>query len=404
MKKIIFFFTFFIPVLSYSQISFEKAYFIDNSDNKTECLIKNIDWRNNPISFNYKIDETSEIKTGTIKDIKSFQIYNHAKYVRATLKIDRSSSDLNKLSDTRTPEFVEETLFLQQLVDGDANLYKYINGNLFRYFFKVGSREIEQLIYKPYAAEATTMAYNEEYKQQLTIALNCSNISSGKIIATAYKEKDLTDLFLKYNKCINPDYAFTSKKNKGSLNLSIRPRVNYSSLDLSNSNSKLSYEMENKIGFGFGLEAEYIFPFNKNKWSIIVEPTYLGYKSEIRTEADNISGGTIVTNVDYKDIELPIGIRHHMYINNKSNIFLNAQYVLTMNMKSSVEFKRDDNSGLNTLDLSSRPNLAFGCGYNYNNKYGVEIRYFTKRDITGNYLYWLSKYQNISLIFSYNLF
>ena len=160
--------------------------------------------------------------------------------------------------------------------------------------------------------------------------------------------------------------------------------------------------MENKIGRGFGLEAEYVFPCNKNKWSIIVEPTYLDYKSETRTVADNIVGGTVVTTVDYQGIELPMGVRHHMYINNKSHLFLNAQYVMTINMKSSVEFKRDDNSGLNSLNLISKSNLAFGFGYNYNNKYGVEIRYFTNRDITGGYLYWLSKYQNTSFILSYN--
>ena len=39
---------------SYSQIIFENGYFIDESNNRIECLIKNIDWKNNPTEFEYK--------------------------------------------------------------------------------------------------------------------------------------------------------------------------------------------------------------------------------------------------------------------------------------------------------------------------------------------------------------
>ncbi len=44
----------------YSQITFEKGYIIDNSDQKIECLIKNIDWIFNPVNLEYKISEDSE--------------------------------------------------------------------------------------------------------------------------------------------------------------------------------------------------------------------------------------------------------------------------------------------------------------------------------------------------------
>lgn len=403
MKKLILFFTLLIPILSFSQITFEKGYFIDNSDNKTECLIKNLDWRNNPVSFNYKIDEASQINTGTLKDIKLFEIYNHAKYVRATLKIDRSSSDLSKLSDTGIPVFVEETLFLEQLVDGDADLYKYVNGNLFRYFFQVGNQDIEQLIYKPFEVEPTMIAYNEEYKHQLETALICASMNSEKIKTTAYKEKDLTSLFLKYNKCADPDFEFKSKTAKGVLNLSLRPRMNFASLVLANSNSKSRFEMENKISFGLGAEAEYVFPFNKNKWSIIIEPTYQSYKAEKTTDVNNLSGGKLITTVVYNSIELPLGLRHYMYLNAQSKLFINLQYVIDLNVNSSIDFKRSDNATFNSIHVRSVPNLALGVGYNYNEKYGVEFRFFNNREVTADYYYWLSKYQNMSLILSYKL-
>lgn len=404
MRKAIFFFALLIPVFSVAQITFEKGYIVDNSDKKTECLIKNIDWRNNPVSFNYRIDDTSEIKSGNLNDIKLFEIYTKTKYVRNTLKIDRSSTDLANLSDTRKPEFAEETLFLEQLVDGDASLYKYVNGNLTRYFFKMGNDEIQQLIYKPYELEANSVAYNEDYKPQLEKALVCASISAGKINTIAYKEKDLTDLFLKYNKCVNPGYTFISKQNKGVLNLALRPRINSSSLVFANSNSRSRFEMENKISVGLGMEVEYVFPFNKNKWSVILEPTYQYYKAEKTIDVNNSVGGKLITTADYKSIELPTGIRHSMYLNDKSKIFINLQYVFDLNMNSSIEFKRTDNDTYNSLHVRAVSNFAFGLGYNYNNIYGIEFRYFTGREITADYLFWLSKYQNLSLILSYNLF
>lgn len=57
-----------------------------------------------------------------------------------------------------------------------------------------------------------------------------------------------------------------------------------------------------------------------------------------------------------------------------------------------------------TLKMSSKPNAAFGFGYNYNNKYGLEIRYYTKREITNDYVAWDNNYKNVSLIFGYNIF
>jgi hypothetical protein len=50
--------------------------------------------------------------------------------------------------------------------------------------------------------------------------------------------------------------------------------------------------------------------------------------------------------------------------------------------------------------LYSIPNIALGAGYSYD-KYGVELRYFTKRNVLADYDNWDSEYKNISLILSY---
>jgi hypothetical protein len=60
----------------HSQISFIEGYYINNSDEKTACFIKNVDWKNNPLKFEYKSTKESEKKTLTIESVKEFEIIN----------------------------------------------------------------------------------------------------------------------------------------------------------------------------------------------------------------------------------------------------------------------------------------------------------------------------------------
>ncbi|TXF77506.1 outer membrane beta-barrel protein [Chryseobacterium sp.] len=408
MKKHFLLFTVLFSTLFFGQIKFEKAYFIDNSDRKIECLIKNMDWRNNPVSFEYKADENSVVKEASIKDVKSFEIYNHARYIRSTVKIDRSSNNLTNVSRVKNPEFKEEQLFLKVLISGDANLYKYADGSLYRYFYKTQNGEIEQLVYKPYKSNEVTVSYNSTYRTQLKDELSCSAIKISDINRTDYQERDLITLFLRYNKCKNPDFVYSdAKPTKGNINLHIRPRVNSSSLEFANYYAEDEhYKMEDKISFGIGLEAEYILPFNKNKWSVIIEPTYQSYKSEKTTDVRGsvVSEGKLTTTVDYHSVEIPIGIRHYMYLNGKSKLFLNAQYVPDIAVNSSIKFNVAENSIFNNLEIKSRSNVALGIGYCYEERFGLEVRYFTGREVLSSYSKFSSNYKAISFILSYKLF
>jgi outer membrane autotransporter protein len=166
----------------------------------------------------------------------------------------------------------------------------------------------------------------------------------------------------------------------------------------------ITNDYNNKLSLGFGIEAEYILPFNNNKWSIMIEPTYQNYKSEATVIDENISGGQYTSKVNYSSIELPIGLRHYFFINKTSKIFLNASYVIDFSSKSEIEFNRPNGTNLNTLSINGRTNMAFGIGYKVFDKYNLEIRYQTNREILANNLFFSSEYQSLSLIFGYSLF
>ncbi|MFT7083077.1 MAG: hypothetical protein ACJAT0_001554, partial [Nonlabens sp.] len=91
-----------------SQISFIKGYYIDNANQKTEGLIRNVDWKNNPLEFEYKKTKESEKESMNNESVKEFGINNVSKYIRASVQIDRSSNKFNLLSYDKSPLFKKE--------------------------------------------------------------------------------------------------------------------------------------------------------------------------------------------------------------------------------------------------------------------------------------------------------
>ncbi|MBE2273905.1 MAG: tRNA modification GTPase, partial [Flavobacteriales bacterium] len=143
---------------------------------------------------------------------------------------------------------------------------------------------------------------------------------------------------------------------------------------------------------------------NKNKFAIIVEPTYQYYKSEATFDDSSLIGGKVIVKADYSSIELPIGIRYYMYLNTDSKLFVNAVYIIDFSLGKSIEMTRADGSPYLSYDLRSQPSLGFGIGYKYKDKYGIELRTHSKRRITSDYLMTSTNYQTTSIVFSYNLF
>ncbi|WMI70319.1 outer membrane beta-barrel protein [Mangrovimonas sp. YM274] len=400
--------TFLWNAISYSQIEFEKGYFIDDAGTKTECLIKNSEWKYNPTDFKYKPTETSTIKTGKINSIKEFGIYNKVKFIKTVVDIDTSPVDIQNLDTKREPNFQKQELFLKVLLEGKATLYLHVEGLYRRYFFNIDQEPIAQLIHKEFRVSSNKINENNQFRQQLWNSLKCESLNFNTFKSLNYHKSDLIKLFTDYNHCHNSDSKiYKDKKKIDFFNLSLRPRINMSSLSIESKNSGYrNVEFDTKLSFGFGLEAEFVLPFNKNKWAIIVEPTYQYFKTDQTSETSEATGfayGHVVTTVDYATLELPLGIRHYFFLNKNSKIFINGAFVFDLGInKSSIDYKIND-TDLKHLDINTYMNMAFGAGYKLMDKFSLEIRYFTKREILAHYSFWSSEYQNISFIFGISI-
>ena len=271
-------------VLCHSQITFEKGYFIDNTGTRTECFIKNLDWRNNPADFVYKDQmESADLKAGNIANVAEFGIDDVSKYKRFTVKIERSQSALATLGKSKTPLFKMETLFLRFLVNGDANLYVYSDENLTKYFYDTPQTPIEQLVRIKYIQSETEInSYNEsvrennQFRQQLFNNVRCDKINEKGIENIRYDKNDLINHFTTYNSCgANAVVNFDEKVKRKSYALRITPGVYMASLSINDPATFYNVGTDvNKTIFKIGFEGEYILPFNKNMWSLFINPTY----------------------------------------------------------------------------------------------------------------------------------
>ena len=354
-----------------SQIKYETGYFIKNSGEKVNCLIKNKDWENNPTKFEYKLSEDSKSSTETIDNVIEFSSDN-MKYERQSVLIDRSSSNINNYSEKREPDLKKEQLFLKILIEGKASLYYYRGKNITRFFYSVDSIKTEQLIYKDYLAyeqkkpdylpeingnitkystpisgEKTIHKVNDKYRFQLLSNLKSESITRTDIYQTAYKTKDLTKIFIKYNESMNSEYTEYRKK-RNPVNFSLKAGINYTSFEMMRSTTNETFNFDADFGFKFnfrlGIETEVILPFNKNKWSLYFEPTYQYYKAnkEITYLNSGVFVNTTYVYIDYKSLLFPIGVKYSMFLKKDSKIFLNAALILDQGLNSEIFYEKDD--------------------------------------------------------------
>ena len=391
--KLLFLLTIILSFNGYSQISFENGYYIDNNNQKINCLIKNLDWENNPTQFTYKLIENSKSNKKTIKSVKEFGIHNSLKYVRSAVNIDRTSKYVDELDNEKKAVFQEEELFLKVLVEGKSTLYSYVDSNLTRYFYSIGKSNIKQLVFKSYITPEYKVGVNNRFRNQLWNDLKCSDIKKNRVKNLKYRKSDLVNFFVAYNTCTNQEYInFEEKQKKDLFNLTIRPRLNSSSLASNYRNTNI----ENELGFGFGIEAEFILPFNKNKWSLLIEPTYQSFMIEKSND-----GSLNDVDANYTSIEFQAGARHYLFLNDKSKIFINASLLVYDLISNDSQF--------DSLKIRTSYNVGFGFGLKYNDKYSIECRYQGHRPMllsTDSDLdfEWASKYKTLSIIFGYSLF
>ena len=125
----------------------KKSYFIDSNNNRIDCLIKNIDWKNSPESFSYKLEENSESKQIDINSVLEFRIYETDQYY---VRFKMTESPIKR--DNKLVKELNGFLFLKVLLKGEASLFEYHNNQDF-FFYSIGNESPKYLPHEKYVDE-----------------------------------------------------------------------------------------------------------------------------------------------------------------------------------------------------------------------------------------------------------
>ncbi len=296
----------FISIKSSAQIVFEPGYYINNAEDSIVGFIKNVEWKNNPESFVFKSNEAANEQVLGIDEVQAFGFGKELKYIRADVQIDKSSDNLDQWSTNRLPVFEDERLFLKVLLEGKADLFEYQSDNLTRYFFRVEDQSIEQLVYITYYQADRRFGVNETYKVQLLNNLVCEAITWENLANVRYSAPSLIKVFIRYHNSVNAaNQIYQAKKTGSDLSVTFNVGLNNASIYFKNDQTSiLQTNFENKKTLRIGLAFDYHLPFNKNKWSIVAEPSFQNFQFEKSYYNINIGGdGTVNSKVDYKSLE-----------------------------------------------------------------------------------------------------
>jgi len=403
---ILLFFLLFVGI-SFGQNNFEKGYFIQNNGIKTNCLIRNYNWKKSPGQLEYKVSDTGTIQRVEITSVNSFELFNITKYIRIKTLIDRSPADPLYISSEKNPVWSEEVLWLKVIVEGKASLYCFSDNEIERFFFSINDTNVEQLVYKQYIYKSkqpegngipgTKITYNTFYRNQLWALVKCPGAEMSSVENIEYTLHDLEKYFRLYNECTGMPYVlFNRQPREHLLHLKITPGLNFSKFHISNRFDYNQYfNFENQLNFSIGLEAEFIIPIGNRKFAILFEPTY--------QYLDVTSQNTIGTaTLHYKSIDFPIGLRYYIPLARNLKIFVDAQIIPGTSIMFDSFIEIDYTYSL-PITIGTELSYSVGAGIRFH-RISSEFRYYFNRQLLSKSKFWISDYTRLALILGYTIF
>lgn len=421
MKNVLLLLLFLVTGMSFGQIQFEPGYIIMDNGTITPCQVKNRDWRLTPKEFECRASENAVPYEATVKNTTEVGVANRV-FTKYTVDIEQSNAELAYLDDKEYAKYKSLTVFLELLVDGEIRLYKYYNRGIPKYFYKQQGGQPIPLEYKMYK-KGTKILYNRTYKSTLQQLMG-SRITTTEVFRKAeYTDADLMAVFRQYNGVSTP-----STENLPGTTLSDTTAVDNTEPPVTKSIItarigagvllqwlKTTNREPNQDNFDFGakanalftVEGEWLLPYNRNKWGLILGVTRQTYSNSGKGTLGTAENGYSSTwQADYHAWDFSIGGRYYMYLNTTTRLFANAGYIYSLNAKSDAllhDYINTLGSYKNRYEAYHRQSSVFvGAGVSWK-KFALEARYYGKRDLYSITFMSVSKLSGLGVLATYSL-
>lgn len=176
------------------------GYIIDNNNDTIYGLIDYKDWEVNPKKIDFKESDDAKVINCFPSDIAEFHVANSIYQSRITT-IDKSPVSANNLVPREKLDdyTVTDTIFLEVIIKGEAELYSYIDKSKKLHIYLKSSDFDQELIYQRYLSENNTR-YFEKFKGQLSYALQSCPECQKLIQRSKYDLEEIKEIVAFYNK------------------------------------------------------------------------------------------------------------------------------------------------------------------------------------------------------------
>ena len=376
------------------------GYLINATGTRSEVYILDRDWANNPTTFKYRTEEaTGDWQTATTDEVSEFGYTDGSLlYRRFTVGVDRSSDQPKQLSTSPLPEYVKETVFLELLVEGPAELYAYTEGNLRRFYFRMEGDDVQPLVSRAYRVGSIGIQRDDSFRGTLRRALSCGPPQDARLAALRYERAPLVRFFTAYNDCVGGDSRTLVRRTaRGRLSIAPRIGVERGTIvfgEITSFGTTLESEVTDQR-LRYGLEVEYQLPFANNRWAVFAEVAQRSVRGQRSRGLDRS------INFFYQAVTVPLGIRRYVDISGNSGLFLDAALSLDVPYKSNFTLV---GSILSTeVTPSTNPGFEFGLGLNLRDRYQLQVRYGLTRGLTDNYRNYATEYSTLGVVAAYRI-
>jgi len=370
---------------SFAQKNFQPGYIVTASNDTIRGYIDYRNWEKNPEKIEFSRTSNDKTTAYSPVELKSFMVSGET-YKSAIVTLDESPFRTENLKEEVKFNYVTDTVFLLNLINGEKNLYSFMDINGKEHFFITNNSVLELLFSKRYLKKDDqghlTVAQNKKYVGQLNIYLqNCITIQS-QLGELKYEKNDLVRLFQYYYECTNTkmvsENKAISKHEFGAL-----AGVSFTKLTYFNGMEYFSQsDYPVSTNFSGGVFYNIVFPRNFGRLSICNQLLYYSYKTE------SVYGDAVTTQIGLNYIMMNNLVRYKFPIK-KVDFFLESGTTVGFGFNETNYQKFDESEHYRASEGKAFKDMSklylgvnLGLGFQFK-KYIIESRYmfgFKKTD------------------------
>ena len=382
-----------------AQSAYRPGYLLQADGSRTGVEILDRDWVDNPRSFQYRLPGEKRAVTAGPEDAAGFGLDdNSQRYERFTVEVDLSDARPGLLSLSTRPEYSSQTVFLSLLVSGAADLYAYEQGELRRFYYRLGDDVPTPLVSRAYRVGASDIRRDDSFRGELRAKVNC-DARDARLQQLPYERGALVRYFEEYNNCRGDTAAtvYRREPRAGRLSVGLRLGAERGHVVFTDGGSfSAQRELPGEIVPRYGLEVEYRLPFAANRWAVFTGAYF--HSIEAERQQRSLPRPYIV---NYHALGVPLGVRRYVYLSGRTGVFVNA--VLLLDFPTSGFLSTPFRSNDRLLAPSWNAGFDFGGGLSIRDRYQLEVRYGLARGITDRHPDFPTDYTTLAVIATYRI-